>query len=76
MCDKSYTTYRYKKLKVGILGPPPHFFPTKSGIGGTDIRLLRLLAEKLNFMPDVVVPRTFEQGFNMVEKNYRIIQKA
>ena len=76
MCDKSYTTYRYKKLKVGIVGVPPHFFPTKSGIDGTDIRLLRLLAEKLKFMPDVVVPRTFEQGFNMVEKSYRIIQKA
>ena len=76
MCDKSYTTYRYKKLKVGIVGVPPHFFPTKSGIDGTDIRLLRLLAEKLKFMPDVVVPRTFEQGFNMVEKSYHIIQKA
>ena len=76
MCDKSYTTYMYKKLKVGILGPPPHFFPTKSGIDGTDIRLLRLLAEKLKFMPDVVVPRTYDQGANMVKKSIILLKKA
>ena len=75
MCDKSYATYRYKKLRVGILGTAPHFFPTKSGIDGTDIRLLRLLAEKLKFMPDVVVPRTFAQGANMVEKNMLLFKR-
>ena len=76
MCDMSYATYRYQKLKVGILGQPPHFFPSKSGIDGTDIRLLRLLAEKLKFMPDVVVPRTYDQGANMVKKKYHIIEKG
>ena len=49
MCDISYVSYKYKKLRVGLLGQNPHLFPTKVGIDGTDVRLLGLLAKKLNF---------------------------
>ena len=73
MCDISYTSYRYKKLRVGIIGIQPYFFKTKNGIDGTDVRLLSLLAEKLNFVPDVVVPRTYKQGANMVGKRWNYI---
>ena len=66
MCDMSYASYRYKKLRVGVYGFVPHLFPTKDGIDGTDIRLLKLLAEKLKFMPNVVIPRSYEHGANMV----------
>ena len=72
MCDISYTSYKYKKLRVGIVGIQPHFFKTKNGIDGTDIRLISLLAEKLNFMADVVVPRTYGLGANMVENKYTL----
>ena len=78
MCDISYASYKYKKLRVGISGVVPHFFlPKGNGVmDGTHVRLLSLLAEKLKFMPDVVVPRTFEQGANMVKnkKNYMLFK--
>ena len=66
MCDISYVSYKYKKLRVGLLGMIPHLFPTKVGIDGIDVRLLGLLAKKLKFIPDIVIPRTYEQGANMV----------
>ena len=66
MCDISYVSYKYKKLRVGLLGQNPHLFPTKVGIDGTDVRLLGLLAKKLKFIPDIVIPRTYEQGAKMV----------
>ena len=69
MCDMSYVSYRYKKLRVGVFGITPHVVQTKDGIGGTNIMLLKLLAEKLKFMPIVVIPRSFGQGANMVVNN-------
>ena len=69
MCDMSHASYRYKKLRVGVFGITPHVVQTKDGIGGTNIMLLKLLAEKLKFMPIVVIPRSFGQGANMVVNN-------
>ena len=69
MCDMSQASYRYKKLRVGVFGITPHVFTTKDGIDGTNIMLLKLLAEKLKFMPIVVIPRSFGQGANMVVNN-------
>ena len=66
MCDMSYASYRRKKLKIGIFGVNPHIFPTKHGLDGTDIRLLKLLAQKLKFEPDLIIPRSFRHGANMV----------
>ena len=67
MCDISYVSYRYKELRIGLLGIPPHL-TFDGGIDGTDVRLIKLLAEKLKFKPDVVFPRTFAQGENMVRR--------
>ena len=69
MCDDSYVSYKYKKLRIGILGIHPHVVFQQGGmLDGTDVRLLSLLAKKLKFMPDIVVPRTYDQGANMVKK--------
>ena len=65
MCDISYVSYKYKKLRIGLLGVPPHLI-FDGGIDGTDVRLIKLLAKKLKFQPDVVFPRTYAQGENMV----------
>ena len=65
MCDISYVSYKYKKLRIGLLGVHPHL-TFDGGIDGTDVRLIKLLSEKLKFKPDVVFPRTFAQGENMV----------
>ena len=70
MCDISYVSYKYKKLKIGLLGVPPHLI-FDGGIDGTDVRLIKVLAEKLKFQPDVVFPRTYAQGENMV-RNARV----
>ena len=70
MCNKMYTSYQYKKLRVGIFGGIPYMFPIKgNGIDGTDVRMIKLLAEKLKFWPDVNIPRTFIHGANMVRRN-------
>ena len=70
MCNKMNTSYRYKKLRVGIFGGIPHMFPVKgNGIDGTDLRMIKLLAENLKFLPDVKIPRTFVHGANMVSRN-------
>ena len=68
LCDISYTSYKYKKLRVGLLGVIPHVGFPKSGIYGTDVRLLSLLAKKFKFMPVVVIPRTYTQGAKMVNR--------
>ena len=65
MCDISYVSYKYKKLKIGLLGITPHLI-FDGGIDGTDLRLIKLLAEKLKFQPDIVIPPTYRQGRNMV----------
>ena len=67
MCEISYVSYKYKKLRIGLFGISPHLI-FDGGIDGTDVRLIKLLAEKLKFKPDVVIPRTFAQGENMVRK--------
>ena len=69
MCNVSYASYRYKKLRTGIYGHEPHIFPTKNGIDGTTIRLLKLLAKKLKFVPHIVIPRSFHHAFNLVRNN-------
>ena len=69
MCKEKYASYQYKKLRVGIFGAIPHLFIKGNGLDGTDLRLIKLLAEKLKFVPDVKIPLTFEQGANMVVGN-------
>ena len=70
ICEISYVSYRHKKLKVGLFGINPYIFPTKHGIDGTDVRLLKLLAQKLKFVPDILIPRSFSHGANLVKNNF------
>ena len=66
ICNEIYASYRYKKLRVGLFGVNPHLFRKGNGIDGTDWRMMKLLAEKLKFEPDVKIARSFEHGANMV----------
>ena len=66
MCKEKFASYRYKKLRVGLFGIIPHIFVKGNVIDGTDLRLIKLLAEKLKFVADVKIPRTFAHGANMV----------
>ena len=60
MCNPSYVSYGDKILRVALLGIPPNFLVTNTGkIDGIDIRLMRLLEQKLNFRGKIVVPQSF-----------------
>ena len=59
MCKLSYVSYKYKSLKIGIVGIEPYLVPIKSGLDGTDIRLLQMLSERLYFTPEIVTPSSF-----------------
>ena len=76
MCEMSYASYRYKKLKVGIFGPKPYIFSTNNGIDGTDVRLLKLLAQKLKFVPELMIPMSYRHGANLVNNNSNTVQPA
>ena len=59
MCKLSLVSYQYKSLKIGIIGIDPYFVPIKSGLDGTDIRLLKMLSKRLYFTPEIVTPSSF-----------------
>ena len=59
MCKLSYLSYQGKTLQIGIIGIEPYFVPIKTGLDGTDIRLLKMLSERLYFEPRFVIPSTF-----------------
>ena len=60
MCNPSYVSYRNKLLRVALLGIPPDFIVTNTGkLEGTNIRLMRLLEQNLNFRGKIVVPQSF-----------------
>ena len=60
MCNPSYISYRNKILRVALIGIPPNFIVTNTGkFDGTDVRLMALLEQKLNFRGKIVVPQSF-----------------
>ena len=46
-------------LRVGMVGTPPYFTIKGQEIDGVDVKLLNLLAEKKNFQPNIIIPKTF-----------------
>ena len=67
MCNPSYASYKNKRLNVALLGIPPYFMLTKTGqIDGTDIRLMRILEQKLNFKADIIIPQSYVDAEFMV----------
>lgn len=69
MCKQSYTSYKDKAIKIGILGIEPYLVPTKSGIDGTDVRLLKMLSERLHFKPQIVIPSSMLDAEELVGIN-------
>ena len=59
MCDLSYTTYKNRILRAGVLGIPPYFTMKDTKIDGVDVKLLKLLAEKMRFQPNIIIPKKF-----------------
>ena len=60
MCKPLYGSNKEKTLRVSLLGIPPYFIMTNSGqIEGTDIRLLKILEQNLNFKSEITIPESF-----------------
>ena len=60
MCKTSLASYKNKTLRIMQVGAPPDFwFTSKGSLEGINIRLMYVLADKLDFRAKVIVPRTF-----------------
>ena len=59
-----------KSIKISFIGPPPHI--TYNPIGGSDFLIIRLLADKLNFMPKFVP----ELSYDIMNINGRMVGMA
>ena len=60
MCKLSYVSYKEKRLRIALVGIPPHFIFTNDGIiEGTNIRMMRILEQKLSFTAEIIVPDSF-----------------
>ena len=54
MCKPSYLHYKHKTLRVGLMGIPPEFVTTSAGtIEGVNIRMVKMISEKLEFTPKI-----------------------
>ena len=60
ICNPSYLKYKNKALRVGLLGVPPDFVLTKTGVEGINIRLIKMMAKKLKFLPNIKFASSFK----------------
>ena len=59
MCKPSHVTQRGKTLHISLLGIPPHFMLTSDGnIDGVNLRMLKILEQKLNFTSEITIPQS------------------
>ena len=66
MCNQSYLDHKNKVLRIGLLGIPPEFIVGRSGFDGTTIKLMDMMAEKLDFVPKVKLAPSFDGAINQV----------
>ena len=67
MCSPSYLDYKNKILRIGLLGFPPDFVLSSTDtIEGVNIRLIKMMAERLTFMPDINIPASFKAAEDQV----------
>ena len=66
-CKDSYVSYKNKRLQIGLVGVMPDFILTRDGtIEGYVIRLIEMLAQKFNFIPQVRIPKSLEAAESQV----------
>ena len=66
MCKASFLDLKNKSLRVGLLGIPPDFILTNDGIKGANIRLIKMLAQRLGFIPEIKVATSFTGAMEQV----------
>ena len=73
MCDLSYTSYKNKILRVGIVGIPPYFAIQEQNIDGVDVKLLSFLSEKKNLQPNITIPKSHSASVSQVCMHFPIL---
>ena len=68
ICKPSHVSYNNKTLRISQLGTPPDFISTSNGLDGINIRMMKILEDKLNFMSKIVVPKGFVVADELVCK--------
>ena len=66
MCSPLYLNYKYKAIIIGLLGVTPDLALTSAGVDGTQIRLIKIMSERLKFQPHIKIPDSFEKHANKV----------
>ena len=71
MCNPSYASYKGRRLRVNFIGMPPYFIPTNAGqFDGTDIRLMRILENKLNFRGEIIAAKSNLDALMKVQERH------
>ena len=67
MCSPSYLDYKNKSLRIGLMGIPPDFALTSEGtIDGANMRLIKMMANKMKFMPEIKLATSMNAAENQV----------
>ena len=73
MCSESFHDYKSKAVRIGLIGTPPDFILTSTGlIDGVNMRLIKMMAERMKFKPEISISRSFESAFNQVKGTPKI----
>ena len=66
-CKPSYASHKNKRLRIVIIEFPPSVVMTAGGKNeGTVLMLLKMLAKRLGFKKEILVPKSFVDAQNMV----------
>ena len=68
MCSESFHNYKSRPVRIGLMGTPPDFVFTSTGlIDGVNIRLIKMMAETMKFIPEISIARSMKSAFNQVK---------
>ena len=73
MCSVSLNDYKSKALRIVLMGPPPDFVFTSTGLmDGANMRLIKMMAERMKFTPEISIASSFQSAFNQVKGKQKI----
>ena len=72
LCKSSFMSYKNRKLRIALLGPMPEFVYRDGTVDGTTFRLMNMLAEHFNFIPQVQIPWTMEDAERRVRLKFDV----
>ena len=61
LCAQFYMSYKKKRLRIAFMGILPYVALSENGpIDGTMIQLHKMLAQRLDFQTEIIVPKSFD----------------